>query len=73
MEKVILGYDEHIDYLFEIEKIKYMKAAIEYKNEQRDSEEYKGYSDFEIMLDFLDKNKIKYNYISLFNIEYLEY
>ena len=73
MEKVILYFDNHYDYLFEIEDIKYLKMAIEYRQEQRDSEEYEGYSDFEIMLDFLDKNKIKYNYIDLFNVEKLEY
>ena len=73
MEQVILWYDGHCDYLFEIEHIEDLQTAIEYKNEQRDSKEYEGYSDFEIILDFLDKNKIKYSYTDLMNTPKLEY
>lgn len=73
MEKVILYYDDNYDYLFEIENIEDLETAIEYKNEQRDSEEYEGYSDFEIILDFLDKNNIDYDYTDLFDVKQLEY
>jgi len=73
MEKVILGYDGHYDYLFEIENVEDLEKAIEYKNEQRDREDFDGYSDFEIILEFLNNNNIKYDYTDLFNIKTLEY
>ena len=72
MEKVILYYDDNLDYLFEVEKIEHIKKAIEYKNNKIYNEDF-SMSDFEYILEYLDNNNIKYNYIELFNIKHLEY
>lgn len=72
-EKVILCFHRNYDYLFEIENIEILKTAIEYKNEQRETKEYEGWSDIEIIIDFLNKNNIEYNYTDLFSLEKLEY
>lgn len=75
MEKVILSYDGRADYLFEIDNIADLEDALEFKNEIRaeDDEEFIDYSDFEIILHYLDEHEICYNYIELFNLEELEY
>lgn len=73
MDRVLLVYDGRADYLFEIDDIAELENARDYKNEKRDSVEYDGYSDFEIMLEYLDNNEIKYSYIELFDIEQIEY
>lgn len=72
MEKVILYYDNNLDYLFEIENIEYLEKAIEYKNEKLENNDF-CMSDFEYILEYLNKNNIKFDYIELLNIKKLEY
>lgn len=72
MEKVILYYDNNLDYLFEIENIEYLEKAIEYKNEKLENNDF-CMSDFEYILEYLNKNNIKFDYIELWNIKKLEY
>lgn len=72
MERVLLCYDDKPDYLFEIDDIEDLDRAIEYKNEKLEQEEF-GMSDFEYILEYLDQNAIRYNYIDLFSIQRIEY
>jgi hypothetical protein len=75
MQKVILEFYGTQDYLFEIEDIKHLEDAIEYKNNAREDceEKYEDYSDFEIIVDYLHEHNIEFNYMALFNVEHLEY
>lgn len=72
MEKVILYYDDEIDYLFEVEKIEELEKAIQYKNEKILDEDF-AMSDFEYILEYLDKNKIEYDFVELSRIKKFEY
>lgn len=72
MEKIILTYNNNFDYLFEIENKKDLEKAIEYKNEKIIDEDF-SMCDFDYIIEYLDKNKINYDYIELFNIKTLEY
>lgn len=72
MERVLLCYDDMADYLFEIGNIEDLDKAIEYKNKRLEQEEF-GMSDFEYILEYLDQNAIRYNYIELFNVQRIEY
>lgn len=75
MEKVILSYYGRADYLFEINNIDDLKKAIWHKDGIRadNVEDYIDYSDFEIIIEYLDKHNIEYSYIELFGIKELEY
>lgn len=75
MERVILSYAGYSDYLFEIDSIADLSDAIEFKNDIRaeDDEEFEDYSDFDIIIHYLDEHEICYNYIELYNLENLEY
>jgi len=73
MDRVLLVYDGHADYLFEIDDIAELENARDYKNEMRENADYDWYSDFEIMLEYLDNNEITYNYTDLMGIEQIEY
>lgn len=75
MEKVILNYDGRAYYLFGINNIDDLRKAIWYKDEIRadNVEDYIDYSDFEIIIEYLDKHNIEYSYIELFGIKELEY
>lgn len=72
MEKVILYYDNNLDYLFEIENIEYLEKAIEYKNEKLENNDF-CMSDFEYILEYLNRNNIKFDYIELWDIKRIEY
>lgn len=72
MERVLLCYNDKADYLFEVENIEDLDNAIEYKNKKL--EEYAfGMSDFEYILEYLNENAIRYNYIDLFSIQRIDY
>lgn len=75
MQKVILEFDGTQDYLINIEDIKHLEDAIEYKNNAREEceEKYEDYSDFEIIVDYLNEHNIAFDYMALFNVEHLEY
>lgn len=73
MDRVLLVFDGHADYLFEVEDIAELENAINYKNKKRKYKSYDYYCDFEIILEYLDKNEINYNYIDFADIEQIEY
>ena len=73
MEKVLLTFDGSIDYLIEIENVEMLKKAIEHKNKVREEEGFDYYSDFEIIIDYLHDNNVKFDYIELFTLEHIEY
>ena len=75
MQKVVLEFDGKQDYLFEIEDIKYLEDAIEYKNNAREDceENYEYSSDFEIIVEYLHEHNIAFDYMALFNVEHLGY
>lgn len=72
MEKVILYYNNSLDYLFEIDSIENMEKAIQYKNDKIYDEDFLM-SDFEYILEYLDNNGIEYSYTELFNVKRIEY
>lgn len=75
MEKILLTYEGFADYLFEIDNVADLDDAIEFKNDIRaeDDKEFEYYSDFEIILHYLDEHEICYNYIELRDLKCLEY
>lgn len=75
MEKVILSCDGVADYLFEIDSFADLADAIEFKNDIRaeDDDEFEDYSDFEIIIHYLDEHEICYDYIDLYDLDSLEY
>ena len=72
MEKVLLTFDGSIDYLFEIENVEMLKKAIEHKNKVREEESFEFYSDFEIIIDYLQEHNVAFDYkaLSFKQIEY---
>ncbi len=69
---VTLCYEGEIDYLFDVESEQDLEDAIQYAFDKYDAPNCSK-STFELILEYLDNNKINYDYIDLIGKYDLEY